>query len=103
MVSNIVDLLERIGRSSRLHALSGAQLEQELSSAGVAPAVQAAILRQHARQLEELIGASKNVCCLIHAPQDEEPEDAPQKDGEEVRSSGQFAQDRADCRVASAA
>jgi hypothetical protein len=103
MVSNIVVLLERIGRSSRLHALSGEQLKQELGSAGVAADVQTAILQQHARQLEELIGASKNVCCLIHAPQDEEPEDVPQKDGEEVRSQAQFAQDRADCRVASAA
>jgi hypothetical protein len=104
MVSNIVVLLERIGRSSRLHALSGEQLKQELGTAGVAADVQKAILQQHARQLEELIGASKNVCCLIHAPQDEEPEDeAPQKDSEEVRSHGEFAQSRADRRVASAA
>jgi hypothetical protein len=103
MVSNIVVLLERIGRSSQLHALSGEQLKQELSSAGVAPSVQAAILEQHARRLEELIGASKNVCCLIHAPQDEEPEDVPQKDGEEVWSQGECARGRADCRVASAA
>lgn len=104
MVSNIVVLLERIGQSSRLHALSGEQLKQELGAAGVAGDVQTAILQQHARQLEELIGASKNVCCLIHAPQDEEPEDeAPQKDSEEVRSHGEFAQSRADRRVASAA
>lgn len=104
MVSNIVVLLERIGQSSRLHALSGEQLKQELGSAGVAADVQTAILQQHARQLEELIGASKNVCCLIHAPQDDEPEDeAPQKDSEEVRSQGELAQGRADRRVASAA
>ena len=108
MVSNIVVLLERIGRSSHLHALSGEQLKQELCSAGIAPDVQTAILQQHARRLEELIGASKNVCCLIHAPQDEQPEDeAPQKDQEEVRNhvevAGEFAQSRADRRVASAA
>lgn len=101
MVSNIVVLLERIGRSSQLHALSGEQLKQELSSAGVAPAVQAAILRQQARQLEELIGASKNVCCLIHAPQDEEPDETPQKDSEEIQ--GELAHGRAHRRVASAA
>jgi hypothetical protein len=73
-VSNVVDLLEKIGRSSRLQALSGEQLAQELSQAGVAPAVQAAIVQQRPRQLEQLLGASTNVCCLIHAPQDEEPD-----------------------------
>jgi hypothetical protein len=104
MMSNIVVLLEHIGRSSQLHALSGEQLKRELSSAGVDPVVQAAILQQHVRRLEELTGASKNVCCLIHAPQDDEPEDEkPQKDGEEVRSGGEFEQCRADRRVASAA
>jgi hypothetical protein len=103
MVTNIVVLLERIGRSSQLHSLTGEQLKQELSAAGVAPAVQAAILRQQARQLEELIGASTNVCCLIHAPQDDEPDETPQKDGDEVRSQGEFARGRAQRRVASAA
>jgi hypothetical protein len=102
MVSNIVVLLERIGQSSQLHALGGEQLKQELGAAGVAADVQTAILQQHARRLEELIGASSNVCCLIHAPQDDEPDDAPQKDKEEVRNHGEFAQS-ADRRVASAA
>lgn len=74
-MSNVVDLLEKIGRSSRLQALDSEQLAQELSQAGIDPAVQAAIVQRHARQLEALIGASSNVCCLIHAPQDEEPDD----------------------------
>lgn len=74
-MSNVVDLLERIGQSSRLQALNGEQLAQELSRAGIDPAVQAAIVQQHARQLEQLIGASENVCCLVHAPQDEEPDE----------------------------
>ncbi|HEY0684085.1 MAG TPA: hypothetical protein VGD45_17265 [Steroidobacter sp.] len=74
-MSNVVDLLERLGQSSRLQALSGEQLAQELSRAGMDPAVQAAILAQRARQLEELIGASSNVCCLVHAPQDDEPDE----------------------------
>lgn len=109
MASNIVALLERIGGSSQLHTLSGERLAQELSSAGVSPAVQSAILRQQPRQLEELIGASRNVCCLIHAPQDDEPQDeAPSKDGDEVRNrvefkQGEFAQDRANRHVANAA
>jgi hypothetical protein len=74
-VSNVVDLLEKIGQSSRLQALSAEQLAQELSLAGIEPAVQAAIVQQRHRQLEQLLGASTNVCCLVNAPQDDEPEE----------------------------
>lgn len=82
-MSNVVDLLERIGQSSRLQSLTGEQLAHELAQAGVEPAVQAAIVQQRPRQLEDLIGASKNVCCMVHAPQDEEPEEQqPEKGGE---------------------
>jgi len=85
IVSNVVDLLERMGRSSQLQALSGEQLARELAQAGIEPAVQAAIVQQRPRQLEELMGAIRNVCCMVHAPQDDEPEEPqpqPEKDGE---------------------
>jgi hypothetical protein len=101
IVSNVVVLLERIGQSSRLQSLSGEQLAQELAQAGIEPAVQAAILQQQPRQLEQLIGASKNVCCLIHAPQDEEPDDQQSED-ERIRAAGLSAQSGAPRRVASA-
>lgn len=86
-MSNVVDLLERIGQSSRLQALSGEQLAEELARAGIEPAVQAAIVQQRPRQLEQLLGASKNVCCLIHAPQDEEPEEQTPEDDKSIASS----------------
>lgn len=101
-MSNVVTLLEKIGENSRLHSLAGEQLAQALAAAGMVPAVQAAIVQQHAAQLEELIGASKNVCCLIHAPQDEEPEDDEPQD-EKVRRSDLSAQFSPDRRVANAA
>lgn len=84
-MSNVVDLLERMGQSSRLQSLTEEQLAQELAQTGVEPAVRAAILQQRPRQLEELVGASKNVCCMVHAPQDEEPEEQQPKDGGERR------------------
>ncbi|MDY6948135.1 MAG: hypothetical protein SXG53_20700 [Pseudomonadota bacterium] len=84
-MSNVVDLLEKIGQSSRLQALSGEQLAQELSRAGLPPAVQAAIVQQRPRRLEQLLGASPNVCCLIHAPQDDEP-DQKQPDDDDKSS-----------------
>lgn len=93
-MSNVVDLLERIGQSSRLQSLSDEQLAQELAQAGVEPAVQAAIVQQRSRQLEQLIGASTNVCCLIHAPQDEEPEEPQPEDDKRISSSAQPGPER---------
>lgn len=81
-MSNVVDLLERMGQSSQLKSLTSEQLAQELAQAGVEPAVQAAIVQQRPRQLEELTGASRNVCCMVHAPQDDEPEE-PNKQPED--------------------
>lgn len=98
-MSKVVVLLERIGQSSRLQSLTGEQLAQELSLEGIEPAVQAAIVQQRPRQLEQLIGASKNVCCLIHAPQDEDEEDPSEE--ESIRTAGVSAHLGADCRVAS--
>lgn len=88
-MSNVVVLLENIGRNSRLKGLTEQQLADELARSGLAPAMQAALVGQRAKHIEELLGASSNVCCLVHAPQDDEPEqgDEPQKD-----SSAQLAQ-----------
>lgn len=83
-MSNVVDLLERMGRSSRLHSLTEEQLAQELAQAGIEPAVRTAIVQQRPRQLEELIGASKNVCCMVHAPQDDEPDEPGKPQPKEV-------------------
>jgi hypothetical protein len=73
-----------MGQNSRLQSLTGEQLAQELTRAGIEPAVQAAIVQQRSRQLEELLGASHNVCCLVHAPQDEEPEDKQPDDDKRI-------------------
>ncbi len=83
-MSNVVDLLERMGQSSRLQSLTVEQLAQELAREGIEPAVRAAIVQQRPRQLEELLGASHNVCCLVHAPQDEEPEEEQPKDDKRI-------------------
>lgn len=84
-MSNVVDLLERLGQSSRLQSLTSEQLAQELARAGLEPAVQAALVQQRPRELEKLIGATRNVCCMVHAPQDEEPEEQQPEEGGERR------------------
>src|SRR5690349_21259527 len=104
MVLKVVALLEKFGQSSRLHTLSGEQLIQELQSAEAPAEVQEAILHQRARQLEALIGANENVCCLVHAPQDEEPQDhEPQPEERHLNLHTVSGQHDADRRVANAA
>jgi hypothetical protein len=102
-VSNVVDLLEKIGQNSRLKSLRGEQLARELSLAGLAPAVQAALVEERSRRLEELLGATSNVCCLIHAPQDQEPERDEPKDEEKMRARAVLMPYGADRRVAAKA
>jgi hypothetical protein len=94
IVSNVVDLLEKIGQSSRLQSLSGEQLAHELAQAGIEPAVQAAIVQQRPRQLEQLLGANSNVCCLVHAPQDDEPDQQQPDDDKKITGSAQSGADR---------
>ncbi len=100
-MSNVVALLEQIGQNSRLKRLTEQQLAEELSLSGLTPAVQTALVEQRSKRLEELLGASSNVCCLIHAPQDEQPEeeDAPQKD-KSARSQGAQMEQRSPRRAA---
>ena len=100
-MSNIVVLLEKIGQNSRLKSLSGEQLTQELSLAGLTPAVQTALMQQRSRQLEELLGAASNVCCLVHAPQDPEPDRDEPENEEEIRSHEVLTRYGAERRVAS--
>jgi hypothetical protein len=92
-----------MGQNSRLQSLTGDELALELARAGVEPAVQAAIVQQRPRQLEELIGASHNVCCLVHAPQDDEPDEQQPEDDKRIHLSAHPSDlDGADLRVARA-
>jgi hypothetical protein len=64
-MSSVIDLLERFGRDSRLRHATSSELERELGRANLAPAVCGAILGNDRMQLESLLGAQPNVCCMI--------------------------------------
>ena len=73
-MSNVIDLLERIGRDAQLRYAVGVEVQRVLEDEGIDPDVQAAILSEDSLQLEALLGASTNVCCMVHHPEEEEEE-----------------------------
>lgn len=86
-MSNVVSFLERAGQDAQLRYANTEQLMRALASADIEPQAQVAILGADARLLESVLGATPNVCCVVQAPQDDEPEpqgDKPQD--KEVRS-----------------
>jgi hypothetical protein len=83
-MSNVIDFLERLGRDAQLRHADDRELEQVMINAQIDPAVRAAILVRDQSQLEALLGAHANVCCMIATPaqeqHDEEEEEQKQDD-----------------------
>ncbi|THD10021.1 hypothetical protein [Rhodanobacter lindaniclasticus] len=63
-MSNIIDLLEKIGQDARLRHASSDDMDQVLTRAEIDPEVQAAILAKDQSRLEDLLAAS-NVCLAL--------------------------------------
>jgi hypothetical protein len=82
-VSNVIDVLERLGQDARLSRASEDVLAQALEHSGLEPPAMQAILRGDRRGLEALLGVRANVCCLVYAPDEEPPEgDEPEEPGD---------------------
>lgn len=73
-MSNVVSFLERAGQDAQLRYANTEQLMHALASADIEPQAQVAILGADARLLETVLGATPNVCCVVQAPRDDEPE-----------------------------
>jgi len=74
-MSDVIEFLEQLGRDAHLRHASQAQIGQALARTRIDPSVQAAILSEDQQQLEALLGADTNVCCMIFVPEDDD--DAP--------------------------
>jgi hypothetical protein len=70
-MSNVIDFLERMGQEANLRYADKRALELVLTQMQVAPDHQATILLKDQAQLEDLLGAQKNICCTIE-PFDEQ-------------------------------
>lgn len=74
-MSNVIDFLERMGQDAQLRYARGSELEQALIRAGIEPAVRQAIcaashshVGARKQDLDALLGASTNVCCMVRLP-----------------------------------
>jgi hypothetical protein len=74
-MSDVIEFLERLGRDAQLRHATDAQIGAALARTSIDPRLQAAILDEDQQQLEALLGADTNVCCMIFVPEDDE--DAP--------------------------
>ena len=80
-MSNVINFLERFGADADLRHASDEAVNEALRAAGIDPAVRLAIVGKDQGELERLLGADTNVCCMINAPDEEEEEE--EDDGEE--------------------
>jgi len=71
-MSDAIEFLEQLGRDAHLRHASRAEIGQALARSHIDPSVQAAILGENQQQLEALLGADTNVCCMIFVPEDED-------------------------------
>jgi len=85
-MSNVIDLLERMGQDARLRHASQDEVELTLAGAQINPELRAAILAKDQRRIEALLGQG-NLCCML-APakedEDDDTEESPSREGEEI-------------------
>jgi hypothetical protein len=84
---NVIDFLERMGQDAGFRNSTLDDIQGQLSLAGLDPMLAEVLRAGTQRELEELLGARVNVCCLVRTPDDEdepEQEDEPDTD-EDVR------------------
>jgi hypothetical protein len=67
-----LEFLEKLGRDPRLPLLTPEKLAQLLGDADVEPSVRNALMNADYRGLETLLGATPAICCMVHAPEDDD-------------------------------
>ncbi len=100
-MSNIIDILEKMGQDARLRHATVTDLRDTLVQEGIDPAAREAILAGDERTLEECLEARQNVCCLIwRSNKDEDDADDADSKDDTQNDEGAKSQLRADQRVA---
>lgn len=87
-MSNVIDLIERMGQDARLRHASTGDVELALAQAQVDPEIKAAILARDQQRLEALL-KGRNVCLALCPAEEEEgdgAEEAPSRDDDEIPS-----------------
>ena len=87
-MSDVIDFIERLGQDSALRYASAQAVDRVLSEAQVSPEMRVALAGRDQRLLESLLGATTNVCCVVHAPLGEEDKDEKPRKASEEKSEG---------------
>src|SRR5262245_27368460 len=82
-MADVIDFLEELGQNAHLRHLDGDRLEQQLAQTGIDEESRAILLSGDPRRLEQLLGASANLCCLVEEPSREEEEEDDEDDEDE--------------------
>lgn len=69
---NVLEVLDSIGRNANLRYAQPLELLAALRKAHVGAHISTAMIEGNRTELESLLGATSNVCCAIHAPEDSE-------------------------------
>lgn len=99
---DVVDFLERLGGDASTRDAAPAEVERKFIEAGLGTALRMALVSGDRKELERLLGAKSNVCCIIDpAVEEDEDEEArrrreceddekhvPVRDPEKVASAG---------------
>jgi hypothetical protein len=88
-MSDVIELLERMGRDASLRGASATEIQDALIQAGLPPDLWTVISNLEPGALETLVGTRANVCCLVYSPdkedEEEEEEEPPEEEEEEEK------------------
>src|SRR5690242_2723011 len=68
-MADIIEFLERMGQDAQLRHASEAVLEQAMRDAQMSPRAAAALRVGDRAEIEAVIGAESDICCLVWAPE----------------------------------
>ncbi len=85
-MSNVIDFLERLGQDADLRYAAHPELDRAMQEAQMSPEIRAALINGDQCSLEKLLGASANVCCMIHVPLREDEEHSNENDSDKVKA-----------------
>jgi hypothetical protein len=81
-MSQHIDILAFIGSNSDARNARGFELDTLLKSAGFEEGLGATLLNGDRQWLEDTLGVNPTLCCLVHAPEEEEAPLEEQEPGE---------------------
>lgn len=79
-MSDIIDFLEKLGQDATLRNATRSELESALLQSGFDASARAAVLQKSSRELETLLHANSNICCMVARPMREDEDDDAEPD-----------------------